>query len=78
MRRAAIGAHGGAKAGLPPRWPALGGLATTLFLRFELPDQRSELRGNGRREGVVLVLHALPNRREHNAFIPSSVRLFSV
>jgi hypothetical protein len=48
MRRAAIGAHGGAKARPPLRRPALAGLATSLFLRFELPDQRRELRGNGR------------------------------
>jgi hypothetical protein len=61
MRRAAIRAHGGAKAALPQWWPALVGLATSLFLRFELPNQCSELRGNGRREGVVLVLEALPN-----------------
>jgi hypothetical protein len=47
MRRAAIGAHAGAKAGLPQRRPALAGLATSLFLRLKLLDERSELQGNG-------------------------------
>jgi hypothetical protein len=73
MRRAAIRAHGGAKAALPQWWPALAGLATSLFLRFELPDQRSELRGNGRREGVVLILEALPNGQQPNASIASGI-----
>src|SRR5262249_42197647 len=48
---------------------------SVLFLRFELPDERSELRGDGAREGVVLVLEALPNRREHNASVPSRFAL---
>jgi hypothetical protein len=70
MRRAAIGAHVGAKAGPPQRGPALVGLATSLFLRLKLLDERSELQGNGGREGVVLLLEALPNRGEHNASVP--------
>ena len=41
-----------------------------LFLDFELPDERREPRGKGGREGVVLVLEALPNRGEHNASVP--------
>src|SRR5262249_11254660 len=48
---------------------------SVLFLRFELTDERSELRGDGAREGVVLVLEALPNRREHNASVPSRFAL---
>jgi hypothetical protein len=32
-----------------------------LFLRFELLDECSEMRGDGSCEGVVLVLQALPN-----------------
>jgi hypothetical protein len=45
-------------------------LCPFLFLSFELPDERRERRGNGGREGVVLVLEALPNRGEHNASVP--------
>jgi hypothetical protein len=41
-----------------------------LSLDFELPDERREPRGKGGREGVVLVLEALPNRGEHNASVP--------
>ena len=32
-----------------------------LFPRFELPHERRETRGHGSREGVVLVLEALPD-----------------
>jgi len=32
-----------------------------LFPRFELFDECGEMRGNGSREGVVLVFEALPN-----------------
>jgi hypothetical protein len=31
------------------------------FLRFELPDEYSEMRGDGSGESVVLILEALPN-----------------
>jgi hypothetical protein len=31
------------------------------FLRFELLDECSEMRGNGSREGTIAVLTALPN-----------------
>src|SRR5262245_33299377 len=31
------------------------------FLSFELRDEGGEMRGNGGREGVVLILEALPN-----------------
>ena len=36
-------------------------LRAYLFLRFELLDEYSEMRGDGRGAGVVLVLKALPN-----------------
>jgi hypothetical protein len=32
-----------------------------LFLRIESLDERSDMRGDGSRESVVLVLEALPN-----------------
>jgi hypothetical protein len=40
-----------------------GGASSDLsaFLRFELLDECSQMRGDGSREGVVLILEALPN-----------------
>jgi hypothetical protein len=32
-----------------------------LFLRFELADECSEMRGDGSRQGVVLLLEVLPD-----------------
>src|SRR5262249_61595492 len=42
-----------------------------LLLRFELLHERSEMRGDGSREGVVLVLQGLPNYCEPNVSIAS-------
>jgi hypothetical protein len=36
-------------------------LRVYLFLRFEVPDERSEMRRDRGHEGVVLVLQALPD-----------------
>jgi hypothetical protein len=44
------------------------------FLRFELPDACSEMRGDGSRQRVVLILQAsanLPDCEESNASIAS-------
>jgi hypothetical protein len=49
--------------------------AVFLFLRFELLDERSEARGHGRRDSVVLILEALPNCRQRNASIASGIQL---
>ena len=49
--------------------------AVFLFLRFELIDERSEARGHGRRDSVVLILEALPNCRQRNASIASGIQL---
>src|SRR5258707_4002327 len=45
--------------------------AVFLFLRFELFDERSDMRGDGGRKSVVLGLEALPNCRQPNAAVPS-------
>jgi hypothetical protein len=49
--------------------------AVFLFLRFELLDERSEARGHGRRDSVVLILEALPNCRQRNASIATGFNL---
>jgi hypothetical protein len=49
----ALSARGGSPAGVPS------GLSP--FLCFKLLDECSEMRGDGRRQGVVLVFEALPN-----------------
>jgi hypothetical protein len=36
-------------------------LGSMLFLRIESLDERSDMRGDGSRESVVLILEALPN-----------------
>src|SRR5438876_10839463 len=46
-----------------------------LLLRFELLDERSEMRRDGSREGVVLVLQRLPNYCEPNVSIASGIHL---
>src|SRR5262249_47548647 len=46
-----------------------------LLLRFELLHERSEMRGDGSREGVVLVLQGLPNYCEPNVSIASGIHL---
>jgi hypothetical protein len=43
-------------------YPTVNRCGCILFLRFELPDEGSEMRRDGGREGIVLVLEALPNR----------------
>jgi hypothetical protein len=48
---------------------------SALSLPFELVDEGLEMRGHGRRKGVVLVLEALPDRREPNASIASGTEL---
>src|SRR5438128_1886568 len=45
--------------------------AVFLFLRFELFDERGDMRGDGGRKSVVLGLEALPNCRQPNAAVPS-------
>jgi hypothetical protein len=47
-----------------------------LFLRLELFDEGSELRGDRGREGV-LVVEMLPNRGEHNVSVPRRFALAS-
>src|SRR6266478_1127517 len=49
-----LGPPGGVPSGLSP------------FRCFELLDECSEMRGDGSREGVVLVLQASPNCRQRN------------
>ena len=46
----------------------------SLFLRFELLDERSDMRGDGRRESVVLDPEVVPNRQP-NASIGSGNQL---
>jgi|SRR5262245_45501496 len=48
-----------------------------LFLRFELLDERSEMRGNGIGESVVLILKALPNCGQPNASVASRTQFAS-
>jgi hypothetical protein len=49
MHLGCVGGPGGVPSGL------------SLFLRFELLDERGKMRGDGSHQGVILVLEALPN-----------------
>jgi hypothetical protein len=44
------------------------------FMRFELPDECSEPRGDGSCDSVVLVFEALPNCRQSNVSITSGIQ----
>jgi hypothetical protein len=48
--------------------------ALSPLLRFELLYECSEMRGDGSRQGVVLVFEALPNCRQPNASIASGIQ----
>jgi hypothetical protein len=52
-----------------------GNRAVCLFLRFELLDECSEMPRHRTREGVVLVLQALPDCGEPNASIATGIEL---
>src|SRR5256885_16335687 len=60
-----LGAHAAlwaANSGEARAVPRASSRLRTLLLRFELLNECSEMRGDGSRDGVVLVLEALPNR----------------